>query len=286
MISMAEKIIQWFPGHMAKTMRQIREKLPLVDIVIEVLDARAPFSTVNPSLEELIGSKPLLYVLNKSDMSDPKYNEIFLKELNNKHKTVLLDSLNGKKNIKIIEEAVNEVLKEKIDKAKKEGRSIYPIKAVVVGIPNSGKSTFMNNLAKRSVLSTGDRPGVTKSQQYLKASNNLLLLDNPGILWPKFENQEQAKLLALIGSIKDEIVPVNVVAEFGVEILKRLYPEELKERYNLTELKDIPDIMNEIGRRRGCIVKGGEINLDRTYDIFLRDLRSGRIGRLTFERPS
>ena len=281
---MAEKVIQWFPGHMAKTMRQMREKLNLVDIVIEVLDSRVPYSSINHSIKELIGNKPLLFVMNKSDMADPEQNEIWLKELNKINYTVLIDSINGKENISSIEKAIETVLKDKIEKANKIGKSLYPIKAMVVGIPNSGKSTLMNNLARRKAMETGDRPGVTKNQQYLKVSDKLILLDNPGVLWPKFENQNQGKLLSLIGSIKDDIVPINVIAEYGIELLKELYPNELKERFKLESLGNTEDILNEIGKKRGCLIRGGEIDLDKTYDIFLRELRSAKIGRMTFER--
>lgn len=281
---MSEKVIQWFPGHMAKTMRQMREKLNLVDIVIEVLDSRVPYSSINQSIKELIKDKPLLFVMNKSDLSDPSQNEIWLKELNKIEHTVMIDSINGKGNIFTIEKAIQEVLKEKIDKAAKIGKSLYPIKAMVVGIPNSGKSTLMNNLAKRKALETGDRPGVTKNQQYLKVSDKLILLDNPGVLWPKFENQNQGKLLSLIGSIKDDIVPINVIVNYGIELLKELYPENLKERFKLDNLGTTQEILLEIGKKRGCLVRGGEIDIDKTYDIFLRELRSAKIGRMTFER--
>lgn len=279
--------INWFPGHMAKTMRQIRDRIGVIDLVIEVLDSRAPFSSINHSLKEVIKDRPTIFVMNKSDMSDPIQNEIFLKELNKINPTIILDSLNGSNNISLIEKKIDEVLKVKIDKEKEKGRSIYPVKAIVVGIPNSGKSTLMNNLAKRKAMVTGDRPGVTKNQQFLKVSNKLLLLDNPGILWPKFENQEQAKTLALIGSIKDEIVPTNITVSFGIEKIKELYPSELKARYKLDTLdKDTDKIIEDIAIKRGCIKKGGIIDIERAYDIILKDIRSAKIGRMTFERLS
>ena len=282
-----EKAIHWFPGHMAKTYRIIKEKISLVDVVIEVLDSRAPLASLNKSIREVIGNKPLLLVLNKCDLADKKETEKYLKQLNKEYYTIALDSLNGTKNINAISNAVEIVLKEKIIKSKEQGKSIYPIRAMVMGIPNVGKSTLLNNLAKRKALETGDRPGVTKNMQYLRANDKLLLLDNPGTLWPKFESENQAKLIALIGSIKDEILPLPTIASFGLEKIKELYPNLLKERYKLDSLdKSEEEIFLEIGKKRGVIIRGGEIDLDKTYDIFLRELRSGKIGAMTFERDN
>ena len=282
-----EKAIHWFPGHMAKTYRIIKEKISLVDVVIEVLDSRAPLASLNKSIREVIGNKPLLLVLNKCDLADQKETEKYLKQLNKENYTIALDSLNGTKNINAISNAVEIVLKEKIIKSKEQGKSIYPIRAMVMGVPNVGKSTLLNNLAKRKALETGDRPGVTKNMQYLRANDKLLLLDNPGTLWPKFESENQAKLIALIGSIKDEILPLPTIASFGLEKIKELYPNLLKERYKLDSLdKSNEEIFLEIGKKRGAIIRGGEIDLDKTYDIFLRELRSGKIGAMTFERDN
>ena len=284
MTDIVSRPIHWYPGHMAKAMRQMKEKLNLVDVVIEVLDARCPNASINPSIKEAIKDKPLLLILNKIDLADEKITKAWIKELSKSYMVLVTDSLNGTKNIELISNALDILLKDKIKNAKEKGMNIYPLKAMVVGIPNSGKSTFMNNLAKRKVLEVGNKPGVTKNQQYLKASDKLLLLDNPGVLWPKLENQTQAKILALSGSIKDEILDIDSIVRFGLDILKENYPELLKGRYKLDSLDG--DLVDIIARKRGCILKGNEIDYPKAYDIILRDIRSGKIGRISFERPN
>lgn len=281
-----DKVIQWYPGHMARAIRIIKEKLRMVDVVIEILDARAPKSSVNKGLRQMIGEKPLLRIMNKVDLSDPNENKKWLIELNKEEMTIPLDSIGGLKNLGIVTDALDKLLKDKEIAAKAKGKTIYPIKAMVVGIPNSGKSTFMNNLAKRKVMATGDRPGVTKNQEYLKASDKLILLDNPGVLWPKFEDQEQGMILALLGAIKEDIVPISYVAEYGIKRIKEDYPELLKERYDLEALGTDSEVIEAIGRKRGCLMRGGEVDALKTYDVFLRDLRSGRLGRITLEKSS
>ncbi len=276
--------IHWYPGHMAKAMRQMKEKLNLIDVIIEVLDARCPLSSINPSIKEAIKEKPLLLVLNKTDLADDTVTKMWVKELSKTYMVVVTDSLNGTKNIELISSALDKLLEDKIKSAKERGMSIYPLKAMVVGIPNSGKSTFMNNLAKRKVLEVGNKPGVTKNQQYLKTSDKLLLLDNPGVLWPKLENQTQAKILALSGSIKDEILDIESIVRFGLDLLKENYPNFLKLRYKLESLDG--DLVDQIARKRGCILRGNEIDYPKVYDIILRDIRSGKIGRISFERPN
>ena len=276
-----EKAIHWYPGHMAKAYRLIKEKIKLVDVVIEVLDSRSPKDSLNVSIRDIIGNKPLLRILNKTDLSDKKETDKWLEELNRETLTIKLDSLNGTGNINKISDAIDTLLKNKNLTRR------YPIRAMVMGIPNVGKSTLLNNLAKRRALNVGDRPGVTKNMQYLKANDKMLLLDNPGTLWPKFESDEQAHLLALIGSIKDEILPIPNIAIYGLDKIKELYPNLLKERYKLDNI-DLSnnEIFLEIGRKRGCLIKGGDIDLDKVYDLFLKEIRSGKIGEMTFERTN
>ena len=279
--------INWYPGHMAKAYRLMKEKMQLVDVVIEVLDSRTPLSSLNKNIRDVIGNKPLLLVLNKTDLSDKSETSKWLKELNKDNYTIELNSLTGTKNVNLLSDAIDVLLKDKIEKAKSIGKNIYPIRAMVMGIPNVGKSTLLNSLAKRRALDVGDRPGVTKNMQYLRANDKLLLLDNPGTLWPKFESEIQANNLALIGSIKDEILPIPYVANYGLDIVKSLYPNLLKERYKLDDIeKSNYDIFLEIGKKRGALIKGGDVDIDKTYDIFLRELRSAKIGAMTFERIS
>lgn len=276
--------IQWFPGHMAKAMREIREKLKLVDAVIEVLDARAPKCSINDELKEMIKDKPLLFALNKCDLADKKETSKWVKELSKEHLVVSLNSLNGKDNIALVTKALEELLKEKNEKMISQGKNPYPLKVMVCGIPNVGKSTLMNNVAKRKAMKTGNKPGITKNQQFLKANDKLLLLDNPGILWPKFKNDEEAKNLALIGSIRDEILPLDDISIYGLNLLAKYYPEKLKERYDIEETDDPIKMLNQIGKKRGALLKGGEIDYDKVYALFLYDLRNGKLGEITLER--
>ncbi|MCB9498586.1 MAG: ribosome biogenesis GTPase YlqF [Bacillales bacterium] len=278
--------IQWFPGHMAKAMKMVRERLNIIDAVIEVLDARAIKSSLNEELEEMIKGKPLLFILNKADMADKAETKKWETYLNKRGVCVSLDSLHNQKSAAILTEALELLLKAKIEKDKLSGKNPYPLKAMVTGIPNVGKSTLMNSVAKRKAMKTGDKPGVTLSQQFLRVGDNLLLLDNPGILWPKFKNDEEAFNLALIGSIKDEILPLEEVAEYGVKKMMKLYPERLKERYALENMLNEKAIIEEIGKKRGALIKGGEVDLYKASDIFLKELRSGKLGEITLERIS
>ncbi len=281
-----EKQIHWYPGHMAKAYRLIKEKLPLIDCIIEVIDARIPNASLNKNIRETIGNKPLLRVMNKCDLADKAETDKWLKVLNESAYTIKLNSLTGDGNVKTISNALEVVLKDVHAKLKSQGKNIYPIRAMVIGVPNVGKSTLLNNLAKRKAMETGDRPGVTKAMQYLRANDKLLLLDNPGTLWPRLENERQGKLLALVGSIKDEILPLRTVASFSLDILKETYPNALKDRYGIEDSlnKTNGEIFTEIGKRRGCLLRGGEIDTDKALEIFLRELRAAKLGAMTFEK--
>ncbi|MDQ0337525.1 ribosome biogenesis GTPase A [Caldalkalibacillus uzonensis] len=279
--------IQWFPGHMAKAKRQVTEKLKLIDVVIELLDARLPYSSQNPMMDELVKDKPRLVLLNKEDLADQSITKEWLRFFEQKEfKALAVDAQSGK-GISAIPPACQELASHIIRKMKDKGMKPRPIRALIVGIPNVGKSSLINRLAKRHVAKTGDRPGVTKAQQWIKTGGGLELLDTPGILWPKFDDQLVGFKLAASGAIRDEILPKDEVALFAVDFLRRAYPQRLEERYALTELGDgeTVQLMEEIGRKRGCLKGGGSVDFERTSDLILNDLRSGKFGPVSFETP-
>lgn len=285
--------IQWFPGHMTRARRQIQEKLKLIDIAIELLDARVPMSSRNPMVDEILLHKPRLIVLNKSDLADPKATEQWMAYFAHEgHECIAVDSSTG---FQVGQIAVKskEILKEWIDKQVAKGINPRAIRGLIVGIPNVGKSTLINRLAGKKIAATGDRPGVTKGQQWIKlASGDMELLDTPGILWPKFEDQKVGYRLAVTGAIKEEILHVDDIAFYAVKELAKRYWPALSERYDLKNKPEdfenptaIVELMEEIGRRRGCFVSGGHIDLEKASVLILRDLRSGKLGRLTLEEP-
>lgn len=281
--------IQWYPGHMAKTKRLIKDVLKFVDIIVEVLDARIPMSSRNPDIDTLVGDKPRIVVLNKCDISDEDANRKWAKYFENRGcKVILLDSLKGK-NVNKINDEARELAKEKMDKLAEKGRISKPIRLMIIGIPNVGKSTIINKLAGRSIAKTGDKPGVTKSNQWIKAGNNVEIMDTPGILWPKFEDERVGRKLAFVNAIKEEILDVEELAYMLVAELKGRCPKLLAERYNLTqeelneEQTDI--VVEKIARKRGCIMSGGRINVERVSNLILDDFRAIKIGKITLELP-
>lgn len=278
--------IQWFPGHMAKARREITEKLKLVDIVLEILDARVPISSRNPMMGEILKDKPTLVLLNKANLADKKVTLEWIEYFKNNGIKALDIDLIDNYNVNKIIPACNEVLAKEIEAAKAKGYSNFKIRALVVGIPNVGKSTFINTLAKRKAAVTGDKPGVTKSQTWIKINNSLELLDTPGILWPKFENEVVAHNLALCGAIKDDILPLDDVISYGLQFMQKYYPDNLNNRYrvNVTEDMELLDIYEVIGRRRNCLLKGNQIDYDRVVNLVLFDLRHNKLGAMSYDR--
>ncbi|KAA0547957.1 ribosome biogenesis GTPase YlqF [Bacillus sp. BGMRC 2118] len=278
--------IQWFPGHMAKARRQVQEKLKLIDVVIELADARIPNSSRNPMIDEIISTKPRLILLNKADLADDAKTREWLSYYKSKGmKAIAIDAHAGK-GMKAIVESCQELVKEKWDKWKSKGVTPRAIRVLIVGIPNVGKSTLINKLAKKNIAKTGDRPGVTTAQQWIKVGKELELLDTPGILWPKFEDQMVGLRLATTGAIKDNILNLQDVTVYALRYLTEHYPSELKDRYNLDVIpEDIVELFDEIGKRRGCLMGGGMIDYDKTSELVLRELRAGKLGTLTFESP-
>jgi ribosome biogenesis GTPase A len=271
---------------MAKARRQVQEKLKLIDVVVELVDARIPNSSRNPMIDDIISSKPRLMLLNKSDLADDKKTRDWIHYFSSQGiKAIAIDAGSGKGMKKIIE-SCQELVKEKWDKLKAKGVKPRAIRVLIVGIPNVGKSTLINRLAKRNIAKTGDRPGVTTAQQWIKVGNELELLDTPGILWPKFEDQMVGMRLAATGAIKDNILNLQDVTVYTLRFLTEYYPDELKERYKLQEIpEDIVQLFDEIGKRRGCLMGGGLVDYDKTSELVLRELRGGKLGTFTLETP-
>lgn len=276
--------IQWFPGHMAKARREVTEKLKLVDIIFELIDARLPLSSRNPMIDEVINQKPRLLILNKSDMADEhetrKWVEYFAQR---GHKAVAINSLEGK-GLQQVTKAAQEILKEKFDRMKSRGMKPRAIRAMIVGIPNVGKSTLINRLAKKNIAKTGNTPGVTKAQQWIKVGKELELLDTPGILWPKFEDQEVGYKLALTGAIKDTITNMEDLAVYGLRFLSIHYPARMEERYGFQFVhEDLVETFDHIGKLRRVFGPGGEIDYDQVAQLIVRDIRGQQLGKLTFD---
>ncbi|RKD27803.1 ribosome biogenesis GTPase A [Caminicella sporogenes DSM 14501] len=278
--------INWYPGHMKKTKELIKNNLKLVDVVIELYDARIPISSKNPEIDKIISNKPKIVVLNKYDLSDPK---ILKKWLDYYSKlginAIPFNALSGEGMNNLLN-AIKNAAKDKIEILKKKGRKLRPIRVMIVGIPNVGKSSLINKLVGKKSAKTGNKPGVTRGKQWIRIRKDIELFDTPGILWPKFDDEKVGLNLAFTGSIRDEILDID---ELCLELIKTLlekYPNNLKERYNLDNLnKEALEIMEDIGRNRGCISAGGIIDYTRIANIVLDDFRKGKLGKITLETP-
>jgi len=278
--------IQWFPGHMAKARREITEKLKLVDIIFELVDARIPESSSNPMLKEIIQQKPRLILLNKADMADRAITNNWIDYYAEQGLTALSINSQAGTGLKEIVKSAEKLLHEKIERQKAKGLKPRAIRAMIIGIPNVGKSTLINRLAKRNIAKTGNTPGVTRAQQWIKVGKELELLDTPGILWPKFEDQETGYKLALTGAIKDTLLNMQDIAVFALTFLQTYYEERLLERYQLNEIpEEISVLFDKIGQHRGCLASGGEVDYDKTAEIVIRDLRMQKFGNLTLDLP-
>jgi ribosome biogenesis GTPase A len=278
--------IQWFPGHMTKARRQVEEKLPIIDVVIELLDARVPISSRNPMINAIVQKKPRLVLLNKKDLADARMTEKWEKYFSDLGLAVHpIDSLNGS-GVHRIPALCMELTSEMQQKRVSKGLQPRNVRAMIVGIPNVGKSSLINRLTKRNVAQTGDRPGVTKAQQWIKGGDQLELLDTPGILWPKFEDPMVGYRLAATGAIKDELLDKVDISMFVIEYYRTHYPDQLMDRYKLENIpEDKIELLELIGRKRGCLVSGGHIDYDKVAELILRELRSGKLGRFTLEDP-
>lgn len=277
--------IQWYPGHMTKAKRMMQENIKLIDIVVELLDARIPLSSRNPDIDTLANNKFRLVLLNKCDLADDgvtKQWEAYFKE-----KGIMVVTINARdgQGMKVITGKIQEACKEKIERNKKKGIMNRPIRAMIVGIPNVGKSTFINSYAKKACAKVGNKPGVTKGKQWIKINKNVELLDTPGILWPKFEDEQVGLHLAFIGSINDEILQKTELAVNLISFLKSNYSGILESRYGIAEGEDDNQILQEIGSKRGCLLKGNEIDYEKASGILLDEFRNGKLGRISVERP-
>lgn len=280
-------IIQWFPGHMAKTRRIISEHLRLVDVVIELLDARIPKSSRNPEIDVILRDKPRVIALNKSDLSDPAKNKAWSDYFVQQGMGVIYTNSITGLGFGELKGKLKQLTRKKLESAQARGRMQRPIKTMVVGIPNVGKSAFINKMAGKASANTADRPGVTRTQQWVRVNPEIMLLDTPGILWPKFEDPNTGFNLAVTGAIKDEIMDTTELAAKLFERLTLLYPQELMVRYKLSEIegKNGFTLLEEAGRKRGCLIAGGEVDLNRIAIIVLDEFRGGRIGKISLEEP-
>ena len=279
--------INWYPGHMARARREIGEAVKQVDIVIEIIDARIPVASRNPILNEIIGSKPRIIVLNKSDLADNNINKEWVSKLNTDNQRALLVDSNTGIGTKDVVKVACEIMKEKLDKQADKGRVGGSIKAMVVGIPNVGKSTFINKIAGKKTAITGNKPGVTKKNQWVRLDDKLQLLDTPGVLWPKLDNELYARHLAYIGTIKDDIMDIEELALRLIEELLETHKDSLYARYKIADDFEYDmsyEVMDEIGRKRGCLVRGGEVDYTKVANIVLDEFRSGKIGEITLEK--
>ena len=276
---------QWYPGHMTKAKRMMQEDIKLIDLVIELVDARIPISSRNPDIDELGKNKARLILLNKSDLAEEKQNDAWVEYFNEKGFSVV--KVNSRKGggIKSIQGVIQEACKEKMERDRKRGILNRPVRAMVVGIPNVGKSTFINSLAGKACAKTGNKPGVTKGKQWIRLNKNVELLDTPGILWPKFEDQTVGLRLAFIGSIKDEILNVEELAAELIQFMKKNYTGVLAEKYNIEEVEDPYQCLAGIAESRHCLLRGNELDVNKAAVLLIDDFRNGRMGRITLEFP-
>ena len=295
--SCASTNINWYPGHMAKTRREIIEDLKLIDVVIELLDGRIPISSRNPDIAEITKNKDRIIVLNKSDLSDKKENEKWIKHFKEKGLIAIECDSNSGRGINEVLRAIEKIKEKEMQEYASKGRTGRKIRAMILGIPNVGKSSFINRVSKTNRLEVGNKPGVTKKKQWIRINEKIELLDTPGVLWPKFDNEKVALNLAYTGSIKDEILPQTEIAYQLLKYLLENYKGSISERYNLSteyinkvlnqnqpENFNIYEIMQEIGKKRGAIVSGGQVDDEKVARIILDDFRSGKLGKITLER--
>lgn len=279
--------IQWYPGHMTKTRRQMENDVKLVDLVAEVVDARIPISSRNPDIDAMVEDRPRLIIFNRADQADPAITERWVTWFRQRGWGVLETDAKSGRGVGQFSSAAKQVLKDKLEAWKAKGQIGRPIRAMVVGVPNVGKSTFINKVAKRKSAKASDRPGVTRGKQWVSVDAGLELLDTPGILWPKFEDETTGLHLAFTGAVKDEITDVEGLACALLELLQNRYPKALEVRYKLTDVDGLQgwELLEQCARKRGMLVSGGEVNTERMANVLLDEFRGGKLGRFTLEIP-
>jgi ribosome biogenesis GTPase A len=277
--------IQWYPGHMTKARRQMQEDMKLIDLVIELADARIPMSSRNPDIDSLSRNKARMILLNKEDLADPEATAQWMTYFRQQgYFVVPLDSRN-RKSMKEVQNAIDQACARKIQRDLARGIKNRPVRAMVAGIPNVGKSTFINSFAGKAAAKTGNRPGVTKGKQWIRLNKNVELLDTPGLLWPKFEDPHVGLCLAFIGSVKDELLQKEELAMELCKVLLEKYPGCLGARYGIAETKDLPGILTEVAQKRNCLIRGQELDYNKAAGLIMDDFRSGMLGRITLELP-
>ena len=287
MTELIKQNVQWFPGHMAKTRRLIKESLNLVDGVVEILDARVPYSSQNPELDSIVKNKPRIVLLNKCDVANPTATSMWIKHFEDNGKYAIAVDCKTGKGLNRCDDVVKSALADVIKRNEQKGMSKKPLRLMVVGIPNTGKSSFINRMGKNAKAKVADKAGVTKQNQWFVVGNGIELLDTPGVLWPKFDDPEVGDKLAFIGSVKDEVTDKETIACRLLESLARTNPQAIEQRYKITgvELLQGWEILEMIGRKRGFLVKGGEIDYERSSVIVADEFRGGKLGRITLELP-
>lgn len=279
--------IQWYPGHMTKTRRQIQADLKLVDLVAEIIDARIPISSRNPDIDEIVGDKPRLIILNRADQADPAMNKVWGEWFRKQGWWVMETNARDGKGVNQFSSAIKSALKDKIEQWKAKGLVGRPVRAMVVGVPNVGKSTFINQVAKKKSAKAGNKPGVTRGKQWVNVDPGLDLLDTPGILWPKFEDETTGMHLAFTGAVKDEIMDRETLACHLMEILGARYPQAITDRYKVEPKPGLAgwELLEACGRKRGFLISGGEVDTERMARVLLEEYRSGKLGNFTLETP-
>lgn len=276
--------INWYPGHMAKTRRQIKENISLVDIVYEVIDSRIPYSSRINDIKELINNKPHVLILTKYDLCDKEETDKFIEMYKKNGSYVITYDLSKNIDSSVLVNLSNEILKDKINRLKEKGLKKDTIRALVVGIPNAGKSTLINKIVGRNITVTGNKPGVTKNLNWVRVGKNIELLDSPGILWPKLSNEKEAFNLASTTAIKEEVLPKEKIAVYIIEFLHKYYPNILKDKYGISSIEDFDEVYETIGAKRGFLMKGGLVDYDRVTDLVINDIKQGKISGITFDR--